>query len=545
MSYKDHIIDPVQQYTLILSLKTLPLGGIKKLAGHTLWYGVPKIFSRFLNYAINLLAFMVFDAATTSDLTQVYAVMPFLNVLFTYGMETSFFRFAQTTDRKTLYNTLNISMIGTSILLAGLLLIFKAPVTDFLELNNHPYYVTWMIGIVFFDTLLVIPYAYLRIEERPAKYALINMASVLINVVIVFFFIFIAKNAYESDPTSFPGVLYDPEIGVGYFILGNLIASGLTLILLYKEFSIIRFTFDKKLWKDVLRYSYPLLIVGFGGMINEMLSRVIYKKVALGTPYEQERELGIFGANYKLAVLITIFIQIFKLAAEPFFFNQSGRDDARRTYARVMKFFVIACCFMFLFIAMFLDFWQILIASKFKEYAEGIHTVPILAMASVFLGIYYNLSIWYKLTNKNMSGAYITLAGAAITILLNIWWIPLFDYTGAAWATFVCYTFMMVASYMQGQKYYPIPYARKKLVAYLAISVILYVVHELIARNMSNDWKGYPFVYYGTGALFMVLFGILILKVEEKELRRLPYVGKYIYRPAKQITPLPDQEGVI
>lgn len=521
------------------------MSGIKKLAGQTLWYGVPRIFSRFLNYGINLLAFRLFNAATTSDLTQVYAVMPFLNVLFTYGMETSFFRFAQTANRKTLYNTLNISVISTSVFFVMLLYIFKSPVTDFLELNNHPEYVSWMIWIVFFDTLMVIPYSKLRIEERPRKYAMINMASVLINVLIVFFFLFIAKNAYETDPTGFPGVLYDPGIGVGYFILANLIASALTLVLLYREFSEIRPVFDKKLWKDVMNYSYPLIIVGFGGMINEMLSRVIYKKVAPGTEYEQDRELGIFGAVYKLAVLISIFIQIFKLAAEPFFFNQSSRDDARKIYARVMKFFVIACCFMFLLIALFLESWKWLIASKFREYAEGLNVVPVLAMASVFLGIYYNLSIWYKLTNKNMFGAYVTLGGAAITILLNIWWIPSFGYTGAAWATFCCYTFMMVISYVQGQKYYPIPYAKKKLLAYLGISVILYVLHELIARNLNRGWPGYYYIYYGTAALFMALFGILILKVEEKELRRLPFVGKYVYKPAKKIEPLPDQEGVI
>ncbi|HUQ67811.1 MAG TPA: polysaccharide biosynthesis C-terminal domain-containing protein, partial [Flavitalea sp.] len=277
---------------------------------------------------------------------------------------------------------------------------------------------------------------------------------------------------------------------------------------------------------------YPLLIVGFGGMVNELLSRVIYRKVATGTSVEQDRELGIFGANYKLAVLITIFIQVFRLAAEPFFFNQSGREDARKIYARVMKFFVIACCFMFLVIALFLDFWQLLIASKFKEYGEGIHIVPVLAMASVFLGIYYNLSIWYKLTNKNMFGAYITIAGAVITLLLNMWWIPGFGYTGAAWATFICYAFMMVASYIQGQKYYAIPYPKKKLIAYLGIAALLYAVHELIARQIYIGWEGYNYVYFGTGLLFMVLFSILIIRVEAKELQRLPFVGRYFYRAA-------------
>jgi O-antigen/teichoic acid export membrane protein len=521
------------------------VSGIKKLAGHTLWYGVPKIFSRFLNYGLTLLGFRLFDAATTSDLTQVYAVIPFLNVLFTYGLETSYFRFAQVKDKRILYNTLSVSVLVTTILFTALLFLFKEPVTDFLELNNHPQYISWMIWIVFFDTLIVIPLSKLRLEERPAKYALINMASIFINIAIVFFFLFIAKSAYEADRYSFPGVLYDPEIGVGYFILANLVASAITLLFLYKEFSVVRFIFDKQLWKEIMYYSYPLIIVGFGGMINEMLSRVIYKKVADGTELQQDRELGIFGANYKLAVLITIFIQIFRLAAEPFFFNQSARDDAKKTYARVMKFFVIACCFMFLIIALFLDFWQLLIASKFKEYAEGIHIVPVLAMASVFLGIYYNLSIWYKLTNKNVFGAYITIAGAVLTIILNIWWIPVLGYTGAAWATFICYAFMMVISYLQGQKYYPIPYPKKKLVTYLSIVAIMYITHEFIARQLNHEWAAYHFVYYATSVLFIGLFAILIFKVEEKELRRLPYIGKYAYRSKKPVSPLPDQEGVI
>ena len=508
------------------------MSGIKKLAGHTLWYGVPKIFSRFLNYGLTLLGFRLFDAATTSDLTQVYAVIPFLNVIFTYGLETSFFRFAQTNDRKKLYNTLSVSILVSTIVLTLLLFIFKTPLTEFLELKNHPDYVTWMIWIIFFDTLIVIPLSQLRLEERPARYALVNMASIFINIAVVFFFLFVAKNAYERDPQTILGAIYDPKIGVGYFILGNLVASVASLLFLLPEIKQVRFVFDKKLWNEVMSYSYPLLIVGFGGMVNELLSRVIYRKVADGTSLEQDRELGIFGANYKLAVLITIFIQIFRLAAEPFFFNQSAREDAKKIYARVMKFFVIACCFMFLVIALFLDFWQLLIASKFKEYAEGIHIVPVLAMASVFLGIYYNLSIWYKLTNKNMFGAYITIGGAVITVLFNIWWIPGFGYTGAAWATFICYAFMMVVSYIQGQKYYPIPYPKKKLLAYLGVAVLLYAVHELVARQLNERWVGYPYIYYGTGMLFMVLFGILILRVESKELQRLPYVGRIFYRTA-------------
>jgi O-antigen/teichoic acid export membrane protein len=187
---------------------------------------------------------------------------------------------------------------------------------------------------------------------------------------------------------------------------------------------------------------------------------------------------------------------------------------------------------MFLVVSLFLDLWQLLIASKFKAYAEGIDIVPLLALGSVFLGIYYNLSVWYKLTNKNMFGAYITLAGAAITIILNIILIPPFRYTGAAWATLICYAFMMVVNYHQGQKYYPIPYAKKKLLTYIVISVLMYIVHEIAVRPLDPDSSYYAFVYYGTSLLLLGLFGLLIIKVERKEFEKLPYIGKYFFRPA-------------
>jgi O-antigen/teichoic acid export membrane protein len=508
------------------------LSGIKKLAGQTLWYGVPRIVSRFLNFGITLLGFQLYDPNGTYAYTQIYAVIPFLNILFTYGLETSFFRFAQTKDRKQLYNTLNVSILISTIAFTILLFLFKAPLTRFIELEKHPEYVTWMIGILFFDTLYTLPMAKLRLEERPKKYAFINMVSVLLNISLVLFFFYIAKPAYEKDPDSFIGGLFDPAIGIGYFILANLFASAITLLLLYKEFAAFRFVFDNTLWKEVIRYSYPLIIVGFGGMINEMLSRLVYRKVLNDDPLQEERELGIFGANFKLAVLITIFIQVFRMAAEPFFFNQSAREDAKKVYARVMKFFVIACCFMFLVVSLFLDLWQLLIASKFKSYAEGIHIVPVLALASVFLGIYYNLSVWYKLTNKNMFGAYITIAGAAITVLLNFILIPEFRYTGAAWATLICYAFMMVVNYQQGQKYYPIPYAKKKLLTYIVISVMIYIIHEAIIRPLSSEDSYYSFVYYTSSFILLGLFALLIVRVERKEFQKLPYVGKYFLRPA-------------
>lgn len=506
------------------------MSSIKKLAGQTVWYGAPRIFARFLNFGISLLGFQLYDPNDSYAFTQIYAVIPFLNILFTYGLETSFFRFAQNSDRQKLYNTLNFSIIVTTVLFTIILFLFKGPLTNFIEMNDHPEYVTWMIGIVFFDTLYTLPMSKLRLEERPRKFAFINVFSIFLNIALVLFFFYVAKPAHEKNPYTFLGHLFDPQIGIGYFILANLIASGVTLLLLYKEFAAFRFHFDKALWKEVMYYSYPLIIVGFGGMINEMLSRVVYQKVSAVDEKTEQFELGVFGANYKLAVLITIFIQVFRLAAEPFFFNQSSKEGAQKSYARVMKFFVIACCFMFLAIALFLDLWQRLIASKHPEYAQGIHIVPILAMASVFLGIYYNLSVWYKLTNRNMFGAYITIAGAIITIVLNIVLIPSFRYTGSAWATFICYAFMMIISYTQGQKFYPVPYAKKKLVTYLVICALMYIIHELVARNINHQSSYYKPVYYGSGLILLGLFALLIMRVEKKELQRLPYVGKWFYK---------------
>lgn len=504
---------------------------IKKLAGQTVWYGIPRIVSRFLNFGISLLGFQLFDPNGSYPYTQIYSVIPFLSVLFTYGLETSFFRFAQDHDRGKLFNTLNISIWISTLLLTGLLFVFKGPLTHFIEMDKYPEFVTWMLWIVFFDTLYTIPLAKLRLEDRPRKYAFINVFSILLNIAIVLFFYYVAKPAHDRGDHSFLSFLYNPRIGIGYFIIANLISSGVTLLLLYKEFASFKFDFDKGLWKEVMRYSYPLIIVGFGGMINEMLSRVIYRKV-LPAKFDAEFELGVFGANYKLAVLITIFIQIFRMAAEPFFFNQSRHEGAQKMYARVMKLFVIACCFMFLVVSLNLQFWKGLIASKHPEYAEGIHIVPILSMASIFLGIYYNLSIWYKLTNKNMAGAYITINGAIITIVLNVLLIPVWHYTGAAWATFVCYGFMMVVSYRQGQQHYRIPYARKKLLTYLVIVTLFYVLHQYaivpFLPDRDKDWTTVSYlVYYGTSALFLGLFALLIMKVERREMQKLPVIGKY------------------
>jgi len=508
--------------TFVRNLQSL--SGIKKLAGQTLWYGVPTIASRFLGYLMNLSLPLIFARpATTADLTQVYAMIPFLNVVFTYGLETAYFRFSQDQDTKKLYNILSVSLIISTIFLTSLLFLFKNSIANWANLQEHREYITWMGGIIFFDAICTLAFARLRQENRPKRYAFARIAGVVMNVIVVIIFLGLIPKYLKSHPDSILNLVYDKNEGIGYYLIGNLCGSILTFFILYKEFTQIRFHFDAALWKKIMHYSYPLVIVGMGGMVNDMLSRLIYQHVVDLPVQEAKHQLGIFGNIYRLAVLITILIQAFRMAAEPFFFNRAKEENAQRIYARVMKFFVIACCFMFLFISLYIDVFGWFFQAIHKPlWVEGLYVVPLLALGNVFLGIYYNLSIWYKLTNKNMQGAVITLIGAAITIVLNIILIPRFHYLGAAIATFCCYLFMMIISYILGQKYYPIPYARKKLIAYLVIVVLIYLFHRGLVSVWDNRWFN-----IGTSTILLTAFALLISRVEKKELQRMPFIGKF------------------
>jgi O-antigen/teichoic acid export membrane protein len=503
------------------------MSGIKKLAGQTLWYGIPTITSRFLGYLMNLTLPLFFAIpAKTADLTQTYAIIPFLNILFTYGVETGYFRFAAEKDRQQLYNTLSISLLGSTVLLTALLLLFSGTIAGWADLADHPEYVLWMAGIIFFDTLATLPFAKLRQEGRPKRYALVRLAGIVVNIAVVVVFVGIVPGYVKNHPGSWLARFVYPQNQIIYYLIGNFFGSLATFLLLFKTFASMRFRFNAALWKQVMRYCYPLIIVGMGGMVNDVLSRLIYRH-AVGLPPEQaDHELGIFANIYRIAVLITIVIQAFRMAAEPFFFSQAGNDNAPRTYARIMKFFVLVCCFLLLGIGLFLDVIQWAFLQLSPSWAEGLGAVPLLALGNVFLGIYYNLSIWYKLTNKNGYGAMITLGGAIITIGLNFLLIPRWHYTGAAIATFCCYLFMMVACYRLGQKHYRIPYPRKKLTAYLVLVVLLYLLHLALTR-----WVFGPLWFSVLlGLLLFGFFAWFVGRVEAKELAKLPVVGRYFKR---------------
>lgn len=496
------------------------MSGIKKLAGQTLWYGASSIAARLLNYLLT--PYLTYQMATSAygEMSILYAAIPFLNVIFTYGLETAYFRYATSKEQhEQVYNTATISLIFSTSLFAAVLIFFNQQFATLLRIPSHPEFFTLSALIIAFDALATLAFAKLRYEGRPIKFASIRIAGIIINLACVFFLLSVCPRLYEKNPNSFIHAFYNPDYKVGYVIIANLVQSVATFLLLSKDFFSFKWQFNGKLWKEIILYSSPLILAGFAGMINETFDRIMLGWWSSAPTTKQAlAEVGIYGACYKLSILITLFIQAFRMGAEPFFFKEAQGQQPQKIYARVMKFFVIVICFMFLIVALFLDVWKYFINNR---YWAGLTVVPILLLANMFLGIYYNLSIWYKLSNRTMAGAWITLIGATITLIINYIFIPKYSYVACAWATFLCYGSMMVVSYIWGQKAYRVPYAWKKLVAYIVISVALYGVYELFNSFDLGVWTN-----RGIALILLFLFGLLILKVEKKEFQRLPYIGR-------------------
>jgi O-antigen/teichoic acid export membrane protein len=505
------------------------LASLKKLAGQTAWYGLSSIFARLLNYLLTPYLTGVLAANQYGDQSIMYSAIPFLNVIFTYGMETAFFRFINKEhDSEKVYNTLALSLIATSGLFAYILIGFNVQIGHLLKLRN-PEFITWIAYIVTLDALCTLPFAKLRNDARPKKYAFIRIAGIVVNIALVFFFYSILPGYAKSHPGTFIASWWNPKIGAGYVLIANLVMSGLNVLMLSKEFMAIRLKFDPKLWWMVIIYAFPIMIANFGGIINETFDRIMLDWWGPGSEYEQKARVGTYNACYKLSLLITLFIQAFRMGAEPFFFQQAKETekDAKKAYARVMKFFVIIICVMFMFVVLYIDIWKHFISNP--SMWNGLDVVPILLLANMCLGVYYNLSIWYRLTHKPWQGPTITLIGAALTLLINYIFIPKYSYMASAWATLVCYGSMMIISYIWGQRVYKVPYPMKKIAAYFFVMMFFCVVEYGIRLLTHGASKPYAMgIKLTSSTLFMFLYLALILKIESKELQRLPFVGKYI-----------------
>ncbi len=489
-----------------------------------MWYGLSSIAARFINYLLTpyLTYSHVISKSQYGDMSTLYAALPILNILFTYGFETAYFRFSSKEEYKsTIYSTTAWSLLFSTLIFTGILWLNQSVIGKSIGLLDSPRLIQYAILVIAFDTLSTIPFASLRQEGRPVKFAFVKIAGITINMFLTWFFIGYCAGTIEKNPESSLNLVYDTKANpIIYIVLANLVQSIFTLLLLFSEIKSIRFQFNAKLWKEMMVYALPLLIVGFGGIINETCDRLMLSHWLPGSEEFRKGQVGIYSACYKLSILITLFIQAFKMGAEPFFFKQAESGNPQRVYARVMKFFILVISVMFLVVSLFLPIWKFFIGA---QYREGLVVVPILLLANIFLGIYYNLSVWFKLSNKTIAGTYITLIGTAITLIVNYFFIPTFGYMASAWATFLCYGTMMVLSFVWGQKQYYIPYAWKKLVAYMVIVIVLFFIQKGITLLWSNQWFALT-----VSTVLLYAYCWFIFLVEKKEFKKLPFIGARI-----------------
>jgi O-antigen/teichoic acid export membrane protein len=470
---------------------------IKQLLGQTAVYGLSSIVGRLLNYLLVPLYTAVF--ANPSDygvVSELYAWVAFLVVLLTFGMETSFFRFLQDKeDKEKVFVNSFLTVIGINVLFFAVLLFFNQNIADLMLYSDHNEYIILLGAIVCIDAVTALPLAKLRAENKAFKFAGIQMSSIAVNILLNLVFML-----GLFDPAR-------PEEGVLFILFANLFASLVKPILLYKHFLHLRFNFDKTLAKEMLWYAFPLVIAGFAGIINETLDRILLKHILYDGSTQvslkiAEAQVGIYSACYKLAMLVTILLQAYRYAAEPFFFAQLKNQDKNKVYAKVMNVFIAMVCLVFLVVSLNIDFFKLFIRNE--AYYVGLKVVPILLLANVFLGIYYNQSIWYKLSGQTKFGAYIAIGGASLTVILNVVFIPLYGYMASAWATLIVYGAQMIASYLLGQKHYPIAYNLRKFALYLVGALLVYFIASFelfsagIMKTIFNNTLilGYLFMVY-------------------------------------------------
>lgn len=488
---------------------------LKKLAGQTIIYGLGTILPRFLNYFLTPVLTYAFSAAEYGINGELFAYISFFNIIFTYGMETTFFNFySKNENKKEVYNTALLMLLCTSIIMGGILIVLAPDIAKSLSTANVTYlpqFIVWCVLIITSDAIMAIPFAKLRSDNKPLKFSLLKITNVVINTGLTVFFIMVCKKAYENNETGFFATLYNPEIGIGYCFLSMLIANAVTLFLLGNQFVALELKINKAILIQMLKYTWPLIILGLAGMVNETLDRIILKKLMPDKEAAQIAQ-GIYSACYKIAILMTIFIQAFRFAAEPFFFNQAADKNSKKVYALVMKYFVIFCSFLFLATMMNLEWIQYLVD---EEYRAGLNVVPILLLANLCLGIVYNLSIWYKLSSKTHFGAIIAIIGAVVTIVINLLFVPQYSYLACAWATLAAYGIMMVVSYILGQKYFKVKYNLRSMFVFFCLAFGFYMI------SVSYTGIENTVVKLILNNLLVLLFAWLFYKLEFSNLKNI------------------------
>jgi O-antigen/teichoic acid export membrane protein len=443
------------------------LNKVKKLAGDTVLYGLGNIVPRFLNFLLFPIHTLVrFDPTAYGQFTFLMSLVAFMNVLYSFGMETAYFRFANKpgVDKTRVFNAA-ISVVGAiGVIVSGALIVFAQPVANSLGVGDHPDFIVWLAIIMFIDNISALPFARLRLERRPIRFAIYRTTNVVIVIALNLFFLFI---------------VYDPTVGIGYIFLAMLIANSVYILFFLKTFLQWRPVYDREITSSMLSYSYPIVITGLVGSTNEFFSRLALRQWLPEGFYPgrtSDFAVGVFGASIRFAVLLNLATMAYRMAAEPFFFSNAADKESPKLFAQINHYFVVVCCFIMLGIAINMDVLKYLTG---PEYWEGTVVVVPLLLGYLIFGIYYNMTVWYKLTDRTIYGTYISVGGAILTIMLNYYLIPMYGYLGSAWATPTVFLTMTIACYLFGQKYYPVPYRVISDTLYIAATLALVYIVKL------------------------------------------------------------------
>ncbi len=448
---------------------------LKRLAGDTAIYGISSILGKSINYLLVMLHTAVFLRAELGVFTYLYAYVAFLNIIYTFGMETAFFRFINKSKNLNAYHTAISLVVTISTVISGIIYFQADNVAKLINYPETGLLIEWIAIILWIDGIMAIPFALIRQQNKAKLFATVKVGNILLNVGLQLFFLLLLPALAQGS--GFGNTWYDPELGIGYIVLANLIANAMYFPMLWRYIVKIRIRFDWQQLKPMLIYAFPIAIMGLAGMVNEMLDKILIEHLLPDTFYEDmdsAAALGVYGQIFKLSIFMMLAIQAFRYAGEPFFFNNAETKDAPVLFARVMHYFVLVSLSILLLVSLNINLLAFIFLRK-EEFRVALYIVPILLFGKLFYGVYVNLNVWFKLTDKTIYGTYFSIIGAMVTIVGNVLLIPLIGFTGSAISSVLCYATMCIICYIKGRKHYPIPYKFEKLLPYFLISILLVV----------------------------------------------------------------------
>lgn len=454
------------------------MAGLKSLAKDTAIYGMSSIVGRFLNYLLVPLytAKLSVESGGYGVITNIYSYVALLLVILTYGMETSFFRFANKKDEDPMraYSSILLSIGSTSLLFVLLVLAFLPQVSAFIGYSDHPEYVGVMAACVAIDAFQTIPFAFLRYKKRAIKFAALKLLFIVLNIALNLVYFIALPALYDSHP-DIVGIVYDPTVGVGYAFFINLFCTALITLFFWRELTGFKYVFDRQLMRRILSYSWPILVLGITGILNQTADKILFPFIYAGS--DATAQLGIYGAASKVAMIMAVITQAFRYAYEPFVFGKTADRDNAATQAQAMKFFIIFTLLAFLAVIAYIDIIKYIIA---PAYWSGLRVIPIVMAAEIMMGVYFNLSFWYKLTDRTIWGAVFSGIGCAVLVAINVIFVPRYGYMACAWAGFAGYGTAMLISYFVGRKYYPIDYPLRRIACYLLLAAAIFAAYTWI-----------------------------------------------------------------